>query len=224
MKRLTVCTLLLLYVFSLLAVSAFAAKASKVPDADQATWVPAETREGYLFDTHVDASALSKPSGFSSSSLGYLASPGFQIGETSYDLQQNSDIGRQIAVGTDGRIHFIWTWKAPAAGERQIRYGSYVPGVGFSDLPGGLAISDGREGHMCGLSNYNSRALATWRPGATFAVYGTTSGIDFAPGAGSFTIVDPPYSAPSCEGVYSGAVQENWIWPRIVADYDGGGG
>ena len=39
------------------------------------------------------------------------ASPGMVIGTTTYDMQHNSTMGRQIAHGNDDFLYFVWTYK-----------------------------------------------------------------------------------------------------------------
>ncbi|MBK7090329.1 MAG: dockerin type I repeat-containing protein [bacterium] len=228
MKKFTMLALSIAYVILLFSVSAFAAKATSAIEAGiDPRDVVAESSKHPLTDVQLEQlnRNVSKPSGSSQAALGFLASPGINIGNTGYDIQHNSRMGRQIVQGPNGRVHMIWTHKLAgvAATEREIRYGSYVPNTGLFDLPGGLVISDGREGHMCSLDHFNSSALAAWRYGAAFAAYRTTTALDFASGAASFSIIDAPSAAVSCEGTFSGAVSEPYIWPMIVGDNDGGG-
>ncbi len=227
MKKLTLMVVSLAYVIFLSSVSAFAAKASVAIEAGiDPRDIVSESSKSALTDIQLEQlnRNLPKSSGTAQSALGFLASPGIMVGNTGYDIQHNSRMGRQIVQGPNGRVHMIWTHKlsGAAATERDIRYGSYVPNVGLFDLPGGLVISDGREGHMCSIDHYNNAALAAWRYGASFAAYRSTTALDFASGASSFTIVDAPSAAQTCEGIFSGAVSEPYIWPVICADTDGG--
>ena len=231
MKRLTLLFVSMVYVVSLLSVSVFAAKAkNNAAGAIDPRDIVAESSKHPLTDIQLEQlnanRSGSKPAvDMGQSSLGFMASPGIMIGNTGYDIQHNSRMGRQIVQGPNGRVHFLWTHKLAGAGstQREIRYGSYVPGSGFFDLPGGLTVSDGREGHMCSIDHYNSAALGVWRYGATFAAYRSTSALDFASGAGSFTIVDVPSAVNNCEGVFSGSILEPYIWPMVAGDVDGGG-
>ena len=223
MKRLTLMTISV-YVIFLFSVSVFAAKATKTSGTGiDPRDIVSESAKHPLTDVQLEQlnRNMPKSTGSAQSSLGFLASPGIMIGNTAYDIQHNSRMGRQIVQGPNGRVHMIWTHKlVTPATQREIRYGSYASGV-LSDLPGGLTISDGREGHMCSLDQYGSAALAAWRYGAAFASYQSTSALDFASGAGSFTIVDVPSAAQTCEGIYSGTVSEAYIWPVVAGDFDG---
>ncbi|MGB5105426.1 MAG: dockerin type I repeat-containing protein [Candidatus Zixiibacteriota bacterium] len=229
MKKLALLVVSFVYVISLLSVSVFAAKAkeSSASGIDPRDIV-AESSKNPLTDIQLEQlnRSGSKPGAdMGQTSLGFMASPGIMIGNTGYDIQHNSRMGRQIVQGPSGRVHFVWTHKLAGVGStiREIRYGSYVPGTGFFDLPGGLTISDGREGHMCSIDQFGNRALPVWRYGATFAAYRSTSALDFAAGAGSFTIVDLPSAANNCEGIFCGAILEPYVWPVVAADVDGGG-
>ncbi len=221
MKKLTLLAVSLVYVIFLLSVSAFAAKASKAIEAgiDPRDIVSESSRQA-LTDVQLEQlnRNVSKPAGTAQSALGFLASPGIMVGNTGYDIQHNSRMARQIVQGPNGRVHMIWTHKLAGAAntEREIRYGSYVPNVGLFDLPGGATISDGRQGHMCSIDQYNNSALAAWRFGAAFAAYRITTALDFASGAASFTIVDLPSAALTCEGIFCASVAEPYIWPVIA--------
>jgi hypothetical protein len=226
MKRLTMVAVSLIYVLSLFAVPAFAARATvSSADGTPKHLVPESSRAA-LTDVQLEqANRLGGKLGTASSqtSLGFMASPGLMIGSTGYDIQHNSRMGRQIVQGPNGRVHFVWTHKLAGAAStlRQIRYQTYVPGSGFSELPGGLEISDAREGHMCAIDHFNNSALPVWRYGAAFASYRSTSALDFASGAASFTIVDLPSATQTCEGIFSGPIGEPYIWPVVAADVDG---
>ncbi len=226
MKKLTLILVSLFYVVCLLSVSAFAAKSSTAGTSgiDPRDIVPESSKRPL---TDVQLQQLNRPiksTGSSSNALGFQASPGIVIGNTAYDIQHNSAMGHQIVQGADGRVHFVWSHKLVANTLREVRYGSYRPSIStFFDLPGGLVVSDAREGHMCNVDIISNKALPVWRYGASFAAYRSSSALDFASGAGAFTIVDVPSTAATCEGVWSGNASEPYIWPRVAGDVDGGG-
>jgi len=223
MKKLTLILVSLFYVACLLSVSAFAAKSSNSATGIDPRDIVAESSKRPLTD--VQLQQLNRPvktAGSNSTALGFMASPGILIGNSAYDIQHNSAMGHQIVQGGDGRVHFVWTHTLVANTLREVRYGSYRPSIStFFDLPGGLVVSDAREGHMCNVDQISNAALPVWRYGASFAAYRSTSALDFASGAGAFTIVDVPSTAPTCENIWAGTTTEPYIWPRVAGDVDG---
>jgi hypothetical protein len=228
MRKLTVLTLVLLYVISLAAVSVFAANAGSVGD-HQTRMVPIESRQFPLTEGGVGTSnsALSGKSSSSSTALGYFMSPGILVGSTSYDLQHNMRMDRQVAVGADGRVHFVWT-AAPLpfdANLRAINYTSYNPSSAILDeavnVSNDLSKTPGR---FCTVDVFADRAQIVnhWGPGPN-----CTSAIDVSSGGYSFTAKDPPSNIVNCQGIYAGGANattfQEYIWPDASADADGAG-
>ncbi len=221
MRKLTLVLVSLVYVISLLSVAAFAAETKQsTPGAKKAKVAYTDIQ---LEQMRAENPQAKKPATSAHTSLGFLSSPGIQIGTTSYDIQHNSAMGRQIAVGTDSRVHAVWTGKDVAVSTRTTRYTSINPpyGIGNVSDPGGAEVSDAREGHMCNVDVIVNLALPVWRYGGGFAAYRSTSALENFVGTGSFTTVDLPTTGATCEGIFAGATAEPYIWPKVAGDRDG---
>ena len=228
MRKLTILTLALLYVFSLAAVSAFAANGARGDNNHARMW-PSERMNQPLLETKPGTSSDNgSKADVSHMALGYLMtgiSPGILLGSTSYDLQHNMRMARQVEVGADNRVHFIWT-AAPFpfdANSRAVQYSSYRNGVldeSYS-LSGFLDKSPGR---FCSIDVYASRALVSYH----YTNAGnnlTTSALDIASAGGNFATVDPRSDTVNCEGIIAGGgtTVAPYIWPVVAADQDGTG-
>jgi hypothetical protein len=236
LRKFTVLFLIALYVVSVAGVSVFAAKAKYAGDGsiDPRGMGPIGARKA-LLDTELEQAGkpssdivpMAVPAG-QESSFGFRQVspfPQLVLGTSAYDIQHNSRMGRQIARGSDGRIHLLYTYRAttPAsgAGIRATYYNSYLPGSGFSH-GSPQEISDAREGHMVNLDVAGNKALAVWRYGAAFTAYRTTTALDFASGTASFTIVDLPLNLTTCAPEnFVGTL--HYIWPVVAGDLDGSG-
>jgi len=224
MRKSIVLFLIALYAVSMFGVSVFATSGSKSGSA-QDGMVSISSQPVYPYDE--SGNIPNRPAAkmyTSRTSMGVLASPGIQIGTTAYDIQHNSSMGRQITMGSDGRVHFNWTFteltNPTTQGLRSIRYQSWINGV-FSEPAGGSDMQDPsiREGHMCNIDVDSVAAYETWRYGAPFANYKTTTALDFGSGTNSFTIKDVTSAATGtiCAGGPPSSAL-HYIWPRIAAD------
>jgi len=231
MRKLTVLILVLLYVFSMAAVSAFAANAAR-DDNSQSVRYPIASRNFPLIDTRPgDSNVPSSKPADDHMALGYLMtgiSPGIELGLTSYDLQHNMRMDRQVAAGADGRVHFVWTAAGLPfdAGTRHIQYNWYQASILGESFSLSQALSPEKmPGRFCTVDVFSNRALVVDH--YTSAPTRATSALDIGSGAGSFTAVDPPADVVNCEGVYtSGGTAltfQGYIWPDAAADKDGSG-
>ena len=123
--------------------------------------VPIESRNQPLTDGEPETpSAIGNNPDASSTALGFYMSPGILLGTTDYDLQHNSRMARQVAVGADGRVYFVWTYAvAPYnANARAIHYTSYKNGIldAVFDVSGTLEKTTGR---FCTVDVFQNRDL-----------------------------------------------------------------
>jgi hypothetical protein len=211
----------------------FAANATHV-GTSHAHMVPIESRNQPLLETGSERSgAIGSKSGTSHTTLGYLdddppgISPGIRLGNTDYDFQHYSRMARQVAVGADGRVHFVWTdASAPFdPNSRAIYYQSYLNGV-LAGQAFNLSENVSPEktpGRYCAVDVSSNRALVVNHFGNGPA---TTSALDAWSGTGAFTAIDPPSTVVNREGILTnGAITltNNYIWPVVAADQDGSG-
>lgn len=141
---------------------------------------------------------------------------GYKIGTTSYDKQHNGSMGRNIAQGADGRIHFLWMHKIGSSGIRSIYYNSAIYQDGawvLSHDTVGVEIS-GVNGGYCNIDTWGDLAIPAWHEGPTENAYSIYSGIDFSSGAGSFATSATPVGA-TCGGYTSNGSDGagNYLWP-----------
>ncbi len=226
MRKLTVLTLALLYVVALTSVAAFAANAPRINGVEsQPHMVPIENSNVPMLETGPEIGTTSKPSAASMQALGYYMSPGLILETTDYDLQHNSRMARQVEVGTDGRVHFIWTYKAVAAdlGLRAAHYRTWVTnGGGFGSI---LSLSDDlgkTPGRFCTVDVYNNAGMGVWHY-TVGADPQTTSAMDAGSGLNLFTAVNPPAGVINCQNIHAGTKFIPYIWPSACTDVDGSG-
>ncbi|MFH2056519.1 MAG: hypothetical protein ABIJ61_11210, partial [bacterium] len=151
---------------------------------------------------------------------------GWKVGSTWYDYQHNGTMGRQIARGADGRIHFVWTHKpngTTGSANRSVFYNSAIFSGGawaLSHDTSGTTISSPRGGY-CNVGVWGNLAIPAWHEGVVEYAYSTYSGIDFASGSASFTTSAAPV-APTCSGTETndddGLNNYSYIWPIIEVD------
>lgn len=222
MRKLTVLLLVLLYAVSLLGVSAFATNVdkAKVAGIDSRDIVPIKSKKLPLNDLAIER--LNLPPGPSAPVVqGFLSSPGLVLGNTAYDMFHNSGSVRQIAVGSDGRIHFDWTHLAvgEALTLRAAYYCSYTAGGGLSTITNLADAMSKATSRFCALDVSGDLGLVAFHYGSAPQA---SSGLDFASGAASFAASDPAATVPVCEGTVSGSIFEPYIWPAVSGDVDGG--
>jgi hypothetical protein len=184
--------------------------------------VPIESRNQPLTDGGSETPcAIGGKSDASSTALGFYMSPGILLETTSYDVQHNMRMARQVAVGADGRVHFVWTHKlvCDAASTRAVHYTSYKNGIldGVFDVSGALAQTPGR---FCTVDVFADKALVVNHYGSGPL---TTSALDVGSGSGSFTAEDPPSGVPNCQGITFSDPLLNYIWPVAATDVGGSG-
>ena len=226
MRKLTILTLALLYVVSLAAVSVFAANAARVGNnvgTNQARVVHAEPWIQPLVETGPSApGAIGDKSNASHMALGYFLSPGILLETTAFDMQHNSRMGRQVAVGADKRVHLAWTY-APHpydAEARAVHYSSYLNGV-FAATPYDLTGALGQvPGRYLAIDVYSNRALIVDHYGGTPTI---NSALDAISGTNNFSGIDAPSTVVNCEGIKCGTPFTQYDWPVVAVDYDAGG-
>lgn len=154
---------------------------------------------------------------------------GYKVGSTWYDYQHNGTMGRQIAQGADGRIHFVWTHKPDGTlgnDNRSIYYNSAIYTGGawvFSHDTSGVEISNLHGGYS-NVGVWGSRAVAAWHECISPICYSTYSAIDFVSGGASFTASAAPVDY-TCSGTETNDDDEpfNYLWPIIDVDETGSG-
>jgi hypothetical protein len=136
------------------------------------------------------------------------ASPGMVIGTTTYDLQHNSTMGRQIAHGNDDFLYFVWTYKDNdiLGGPRDVYQARYnLFGCAYGS---GAPINLSRAG-FCGVDIYQS-------------VYSVPTAHESYAGTNPHVYWDNSYpGAPGWNNMTGEPVITDFIWPKIDADYDG---
>jgi hypothetical protein len=210
------------------ATSVLGASAERSGSSIKPHMVPIESRNQPLLETGpAKSSAIGGKSNTSQTALGYLMtgiSPGIQLGTTSNDLQHNSRMARQVAVGADGRVHFVWT-AAPLpfdAAERNVRYIWFEDGLLGEALNLSATLEPPRaRGRYCMVDVFQNRAVVVNHYGAGPS---STSALEISAGSSVFTAVDPPSNVINCENINCGSSLFNgYIWPVVAADQDGAG-
>jgi hypothetical protein len=146
---------------------------------------------------------------------------GQKIGSTWYDYQHNGSMGRNIAQGSDARIHFAWMHKFNSGGVRSIFYNSAVFSGGAwvtSEDTNGTSIS-GTNGGYCNIGTWNDLGVPHWHEGPTENSYSIYTGIDFGSGSGAFQTSAAPVGA-TCTGHTTDGDDGpgNYLWPIGAVD------
>ncbi len=141
---------------------------------------------------------------------------GMKVGSTWYDKQHNGSVGRNVAQGSDGRIHFLWMHKWNSSGVRSVYYNSVTFESGewvLSHDTSGVEIS-GVNGGYCNIDVWGDLAVPAWHEGPTSNTYSIYSGIDFASGDGNFVTSAAPVG-PTCSGHTTDGNDGpgNYLWP-----------
>ncbi len=175
-----------------------------------------------LIDSPADSTGLS------TKEMGYFVASedsfvGYRVGYTWYDCQHNGSMGRQIARGNDGRIHFSWTYQASGDSDPQeifIRYNSALfagESWTLSLGPDGAVIS-GIRASCTTLDVFDDRAIAAWQQGPTLDRFSANVGWDVWPGAGVFVGTAAPLH--NCSESSSNGSDGVYVWPVVHADVD----
>jgi hypothetical protein len=218
--------LLILFLCTIvLATVVFGATVARSGSNNQAHMVPIASRNQPLSETGPEAASdISGRLSANQTALGFYQSPGIQLGSTSNDLQHNSRMARQVAVGANGRVHFVWT-NAPLpfdAAQRSIFYTWFEDGeLGEAlNLSAILEPAKTRGGYST-VDVFQNRALVVNHYGANPI---TTSALEISSGSSIFTAEDPPANVINCENINCGSSLFNgYIWPVVAADQDGSG-
>lgn len=141
---------------------------------------------------------------------------GFKVGSTWYDKQHNGTVGRNIAMGSDGRIHFFWMHKPSPTGMRSTFYNSAIFQSGqwlLSHDTSGVQVS-GTNGGYCNIDVWGDLAVPAWHEGATENTYTIYSGIDLSSGSGDFATSAAPIGS-TCSGNTTNGEDGagNYLWP-----------
>ncbi|MCX6832286.1 MAG: PKD domain-containing protein, partial [candidate division Zixibacteria bacterium] len=230
MPRLT--TLVLGFITAILCGSLFAANAARVGNNvsnNQAHMVPIESRQFPLTDGGPETpSAIGNKSDASYTALGYYMSPGVLLGTTSYDTQANMRQQRQVAVGADGRVHFVWT-SAPLPLDvslRSVYYTTFKNGILGKAVNVSSLEPEKIPGRFCTVDVFQNRGLVVNHYGPTGSPI-TTSALDVGSASNSFSKEDPPADTVNCQNIYAGGATAatflHYIWPVAAADQDGSG-
>jgi hypothetical protein len=225
--------LLILFLCAIASTTAlFGANAARVGN-NRAHMVPIGSRNQSLSESGPETSSvISGKSNTSQTALGFYQSPGIEVGTTSCDLQHYMRMARQVEVGADGRVHFVWTATPLPYDQaaRNVQYDWYLNGI----LGEAFNLSASTEpaktpGRFCTVDvavspeGAQNRALVVNHYGSGPA---TTSALDIGSGSGSFTAVDPPSTVVNREGILTGGATTllyNYVWPVVAADKDGTG-
>lgn len=135
-------------------------------------------------------------------------SPGTLVGITTYDMQHNCTMGRQIAHGNDQYLYFDWTYKDDniLGGARYVAVGQYD--IAQCQLAPGAFASMSRTGY-CGIDVYDG----IWPVPAAHQSYSGTN---------PHAYWDDDYPVPPPGDGYIGEpVITSFIWPKIDMDDDG---
>jgi hypothetical protein len=148
---------------------------------------------------------------------------GYRVGCTWYDCQHIGSMGRQIARGSDGRIHFSWTYQGdgtPGTPEHFVWYNSavYDGNAWTLSLGANGTVISGIRASYTTLDVFDNRALAAWGQGPTIDRFSANVGWDAWPGAGVFVQNAAPLD--NCSGSSSNGSDGVYIWPILHADLD----
>jgi hypothetical protein len=211
------------------ATAVFGANAARVGNNvgnNQAHMVSLDSRQQPLTDGGYkpSSSAIGNKSNASQTALGFYMSPGIMLGTTTCDLQHYSRMARQIAVGADGRVHFVWTFSYAPYNQynRSVHYTSYKDGIlnwPPQDVSGNL---DKMPGRFCTVDVFQNRGLVVNHYGSVPTI---TSALDIASGAHVFQPEDPPSTVINCQWELGDPMVgfQPYIWPVVAADQDGAG-
>jgi hypothetical protein len=138
---------------------------------------------------------------------GYRRSPGDTVGMTDYDWQANGSMGRYVWITPSGGYSFYWTYRYGGSNANRRAYYNYHHPPSYWLGPTSMDTRQSRMGSMDQMAN--GRALG--------AAHATTTGtntescvyLDAAEGAGTFTVIAPPWA---------GDPATNPSWPRVVVD------
>ena len=203
----------------------FGANAARFAGDNQPHMVSIDSRQQSALETGSESATIAQPWSESSAALGFFMAQGLLLETTDYDLQHNSRMARQIEVGADGRVHFVWTYR-PLGGpnnQRAVHYRSWTAGGGFEqviDVSGDVSRT---PGGFAALDVFGVKALPVWQYNKTGVGAMTTSAIDFGSGTGSFVVVDPPADVVNWQGLICGPAFIPYIWPVVAADHDAPG-
>ncbi len=157
--------------------------------------------------------------------IGYAYSPSFvgsQVGLTYHDLQHYGSMGRQVAIGANGRVHFDWTYLGSVPGTAGVGYNSmtYSSGWMMSFGSAGTEITPG-GGSFCQMGTFDNRgAAAYYRWNSGVGAYTSWAAVDFAEGIGLFSEYDAPNSM--CPYVPNGVNEGDYVWPIMDVETHGG--
>ena len=243
-RRVSVLFVLAFFVMSLGSL-AFAAKAEQADRNSPSVSEPEFAPMG-MTPRHDDGSRVvtsGKPGTAQPTSLGYYMVLGtVTVGSTEVDFQSYDSQQRQVAIGSDNKIHTVWTFQTgidETAGDRTVYYNGYnagsAPGsaTGGSMSPanggwgtigvgptGGLAYAAYRYGIVppTGHGPYDPR----WRMaiGKQTSEFSTVFAMSAYPTADTFMA-----KILNCEGIKTGmdTVEGGYTFPVIATDVNGSG-
>ncbi len=140
---------ILISIIALTALTAFAADKSPVTTVDR-TAVPIRLAPVYGF-RGVESGAVPDGKGGIPIALGIAGTNavGTQVGVTTYDLQHNGSMGRQVEHRGTGFVHLAWTVKMDSAldGPREIAYTAYNLGGCYPSFADPFWITSGYAGY-----------------------------------------------------------------------------
>ena len=154
--------------------------------------------------------------------------PGTIVGDTKYDYQHNTTMGRQIAyapavvnAGNKPHVHFLWMRTPGLTTEiRHIWYNSYniedniwVKGSGNGK---GSEVS-GNNGGYCSIDvDAFGAAVVAWHQGPGANLYQTWVATDGTAPGGTFNLISGP-APPNCQSIETGIVEDasTYIWPIV---------
>lgn len=225
---------LCLFVASLPLASALGAKAVKLSKSQSTLDVASESANDRLQMVNPSQQqATGKAGVVEEVALGYMGpdAGSMQIGRTYYDYQHNGTMGRMIAQGADGRVHFAYMRlpSYPQASTRAPYYNSAVfTGItwNLSHTDPGIVVESEYSGYVqAGV--WNNRGVVAYHATDTLdLVYKSWTKVDNSSGGGNWSIIGGNPTPPAnCEGVESGGQETNeYIWPKLDVKYSGGNG
>jgi hypothetical protein len=243
-RKLSVLLILAFFVMSL-GSAAFAAKATTAVQSKPSgldVSASADIMAKHLTEAGVGAVTSGKPTS-QPTAMGYYMQVLGQVimGTTEFDWQSNDRQQREIAMGTDNRIHSVWINRALGGTDRSVNYSGFKLGSGIaptdqapiSPIPG-----SGGYGAIA-IDAGDTLAMATFHYTKTGSGTGwdTRSRIQIGRQAAILSSGFGPYDYPSdakvmpkildCQGIITGVLlpsrdtlEGGYIWPSIATDHD----
>ena len=185
--------------------------------------------------------AYGKPTTTQPTALGYYmqVQGEVQVGTSAFDYQSNDRQQRQVVMGSDNRIHTVFTYRDINDEDhvRSVYYSGYLAGGGLPPVTAtSISPIPGNGGYgSIAVGPDDSLAIATYHYTKQGTGYDTRPRLIISRQAGTFSAF-PWYDYPSsaavmpkilnCQGIKTSGtvvdtVEGGYIWPSIAGDFDG---